>query len=543
MPGNWKTVGEPEDLGRLLYDYDSACADFNTTGTAEDRTRLDKLTERITHHPAVDDVNAEILASLAPVERNDALYNPGIRKTFRNMASDLGASDTYGPANLFGREIPPEKAWTLEQERFDRQKVARAALPDITEVRVPGSLIDRLDAMKHPGPDAETDDRLAADEATLAALDKYASQPGMALQPGEAKTLLLRTADVEQLHNAFTDPDYPFDGLDVDRFRDTIPASRESAETVRLFEREPQRYENTKVFENPEIAVYKAMAHGDMSPVEKLMDNARETNASIDTAGMLAAVGRVTQARDAAGLSPDRGSVEGTLRTVAEDAHNPERARARNRALQATLFGEEDAPYPQPETDEDARTRRGEQLVAELGPVLTAEADHARQLDNLGDRERIAAENTVAEPTRRYNEIMDELREMDFLDADTRRAIGDAHTEAALGNPQAAASKLAEATGFENVDDGGEPGWGTVKMNRTHVFRDAGEKGWQRRPKGDLVDRWRPVADIPPSAVNVAPGEAAAALGGRCILCGAHLKDSELHGGYGSSCIRKVGGS
>jgi hypothetical protein len=41
MPGNWKTVGEPEDLGRLLYDYDSACADFNTTGTAEDRTRLD----------------------------------------------------------------------------------------------------------------------------------------------------------------------------------------------------------------------------------------------------------------------------------------------------------------------------------------------------------------------------------------------------------------------------------------------------------------------------------------------------------------------
>jgi hypothetical protein len=122
----------------------------------------------------------------------------------------------------------------------------------------------------------------------------------------------------------------------------------------------------------------------------------------------------------------------------------------------------------------------------------------------------------------------------------------------------AEAARLAADTGYEMVEDfdadgtgiltaqvvdipaAGEPGWGTVKMNRTHVFRDAGEKGWQRRPKGDLVDRWRPVSDLPPSAVNVAPGEAAAALGGRCILCGAHLKDSERHGGYGSSCAKKV---
>jgi hypothetical protein len=83
-----------------------------------------------------------------------------------------------------------------------------------------------------------------------------------------------------------------------------------------------------------------------------------------------------------------------------------------------------------------------------------------------------------------------------------------------------------------------EPGFGTVKANNTHVFRDTGA-GWEQRSCSG-TGNWTAVPDLPPSARLIQPSKAADILGGHCINCGRVLSDSTRHGGYGPECAKKV---
>lgn len=84
----------------------------------------------------------------------------------------------------------------------------------------------------------------------------------------------------------------------------------------------------------------------------------------------------------------------------------------------------------------------------------------------------------------------------------------------------------------------GEPGYGEVKSNRTHLFRKQGD-GWQQRPRGAGDAEWSSAPGLPPSAKNIAPSTAADAMGGRCLNCGRELKDATRNGGYGPECAKR----
>lgn len=250
-----------------------------------------------------------------------------------------------------------------------------------------------------------------------------------------------------------------------------------------------------------------------------------------------------------AALSADRDSLPDN-----PDTGNPE-ADAIIRNRKAGL----DLDDPDNQLDEGFASRTVNQTVAEnpgdLDTGYQRPGGYLGQFEESTDDELEAFGVTEAYPDRAVYDP--DTGQLTVYALDGEVIGGDMHVDSAA----AAASLLADE-GFDlSVDlsdengDGTlsaqvtenpavhEPGWGQVKATATHVFRESPlgpDAPWERRRKGDLVGRWEEVSEIPPSARNVAPGEAAAALGGRCILCGHTLKDAEKHGGYGSSCIRKV---
>jgi hypothetical protein len=83
----------------------------------------------------------------------------------------------------------------------------------------------------------------------------------------------------------------------------------------------------------------------------------------------------------------------------------------------------------------------------------------------------------------------------------------------------------------------GEPGYGRVKTNGTHVFRMDSDGTWAGRPAGSR-GKWTRDVDVPASAQVVPPSEAAALVGGSCLACGRSLKKTPASG-YGPTCARK----
>lgn len=83
-----------------------------------------------------------------------------------------------------------------------------------------------------------------------------------------------------------------------------------------------------------------------------------------------------------------------------------------------------------------------------------------------------------------------------------------------------------------------EPGWGTVRANRSHVYRRNVDTGaWQQHPRSPAGE-WSEVAGLPPSARNVSPRQVASDLGGRCLDCGKEL-DVASATGYGPKCVTR----
>jgi hypothetical protein len=492
-----------------------------------------------------------------------------------------------------GRPVPSASTRRAADQWWSRQEAAQAALPRTETLRVPPQVAARLDNLTRSTPLGRTRAELremgeeAADEVkrdqdaeALCDLARIASDGVDDREVGDDWVdVPLRRDDVRHLsiaHRAGETNGRPaYTPDDLQGSPAWLAESRRTAEAADLYTRDPGAYaasvramEAAGAAEPVELAAVRDLTGETEGAYDRARDSAtgwafdQELRDRVD--GLDGAYGPV--------LAPRAGKERyHTISDVAEDVRPAADALLDGDVCRAAEILED--RYPDYEGDL-------EEWVADL---KSGKSDPGAVLDTLAAD--CAETVPVDDPFRGRNALAEERRpdgtplrteSLSMMDDVARRAVSenwgdvDATCER-LGEdyPPVAADPatremLTEAysrgqTGraednlvdrLREHSDGvladptpgaGEPGYGRIRENGSHLFRQNPDGTWSARSKTAARGRWAPVeADLAtgPATALIAPSAAAGYLGGHCMACGRSLKNTPASG-FGPTCARK----